>query len=193
MMSWKKTAVLGAGIGMGIVFSALLIVLAWYKWAHRTKSWDKTAITAEYDGLDTEGSDHDLTFEYTLINNTDRDYRLDQRGPGVHFGGRLRQENSVELHSSEDEFSRFDYPVYVPEHGRVRLLVHVKFPYPTDYPSDGSRDEQHDWQTKVAKFVVKQMGNLSGFVIMDDANRYEIDLPSGWEKRSLEPLSTHSN
>jgi hypothetical protein len=70
-------------------------------------------------------------------------------------------------------------------------LVHIKYPYTSSDPVDplnGSDDERHDWETKINRFATRSFTNLSGFAILDTTNRYEIDLPSGWEKRSKEAL-----
>jgi hypothetical protein len=126
---------------------------------------------------------------FKLVNNTDQDFRLD--GQSDHkFAARLSHENSLAF-DDDAKSIRLGYPIYVPEHGRTRLVVHLKQPYissePED-PPDGSDDERHDWETKVSRYATDHFRNLGGFAIFDTTSRYEIDLPSGWEKRSKDSL-----
>jgi hypothetical protein len=191
MLEWKKLGILGAGIGIGIVLAVGIAVPSWNYWIHREKPWNRTAITAEYDGLRTEGADHRLSFRYTLSNNTDRDFHIDDSS-SVQLAARLKDKNSL-LFTGGRESGKLDLPVFLPEHSRVRLTVHLPFHFISVDPEEGSDDERHDWETTVTQFVTKKYPNLGGFVILDSAKRYEIDLPSGWEKRSQEPFKTHSN
>jgi hypothetical protein len=185
MSNWKRILLFGGAAGAGAVVAVALIATGFYYLSHRVKPWNSRAVTAEYDNLRTEGPNHTFVFAFTLINHTDQDFHLDgQSDPKV--AARLRQENALSFDDGA-AFIGLDYPIYVPEHGRTRMTVHFKIPYvssdPVD-PSDGSDDERQDWETKVSRFLTEHYRNLSGFTILDTTSRYEIDLPSGWEKRS---------
>jgi hypothetical protein len=187
--SFWRVAAFGGGIGAGAVVAIALVAVSVYCWSHRVKPWNNRAVTAEYDNLRTEGPNHTFLFGYTLTNNTDQDFRLDDQSDHK-FAARLSRENSLSF-DDDAKTIRLSYPIYIPAHGRTRVVIHLKHPYisskPED-PPDGSHDERYDWETKVSRFATDHFGNLGGFAIFDTASRYEIDLPSGWEKRSKEEL-----
>jgi hypothetical protein len=33
-----------------------------------------------------------------------------------------------------------------------------------------------------------EFSNLDGFVMLDEVNRYEVDMPNGWVERGKEPI-----
>jgi hypothetical protein len=47
---------------------------------------------------------------------------------------------------------------------------------------------QHDFNTRVAQYVTKELGNIDGFEFLDDDARYKIVLPNGWADRAKMPF-----
>jgi len=147
------------------------------------KAWNKQAITAEYDEVDTEGEDNHLTFRYTLQNNTDFDYRFGSSS-GIEISAKLReQKGPVEF--SQNAIT-VDFPVFVPAKNRVRLPIILKYRYPVRETNVPTSEERKQYKTDVAKYVANKLSNLDGFVLFDTMHRYEIDFPSGWEKLAKE-------
>jgi hypothetical protein len=181
MQSWKKLVAIGVGIGAGIVLMLCITALLWRGWTHRERALNHGAITAEYAGLDTDEPSHNVAFLYTLSNNTGRDYRI--TGPqNVQFAGRLKSDNSLlfQLNGAD----RLQYPIYIPARGRVRVSIHSAVGYTSGGPTVDSDQAWKEFNAQLAKFVIKEMPNLAGFSILDLENRYQIDLPAGWEKPS---------
>lgn len=185
--SFWRVAAFGGGIGAGGVIAIAVVATSGYYFSHRVKPWNKAAITAEYDGIQTEGSNRVLVFGYTLKNNTDQDFELPEYAE-IRLAGRLKTEDALSFSGDDKNFEHIDLSVFAPAHSRVRLRLHVAYPYTTDEPLSGSPDEVHDWETNVTRFVMKEMPNLNGFVLLDPTHRYEVDLPNGWEKRAKESL-----
>jgi hypothetical protein len=127
--------------------------------------------------LDVEGEKNNIVFFYTLQNNTDADYRLPDASTTLM--AQLTQTKS--LSSTSDGFTSRDTSVFIPTKQRVRYGVHIAYPYGEPrYNNNASDDERGKWRKKLAEFVHKDMANLNGFVLFDESNRFQINLPKGW-------------
>jgi hypothetical protein len=63
---------------------------------------------------------------------------------------------------------------------RLRVRIEIPYPYSKTLPSGASLEERRTFRKELEKYVVTEMGNLNGFVLFDNNNRYEIDFPRGW-------------
>ncbi len=190
METWRKIFLRAAGFGAGAIVTAAVIIGAIVRWPRRpekSKPWNTSAITASFDSIDTEGDTNTMVFVYTLQNNTDVDYQV-QDDRFIHIGATLQRSKSFSFETSE--FLRTDYPIYVPAKNRVRFKIHVKYPYSIREDMAASDDVRHDWQTSICKFVDDNLSNLSGFVLMDDNSRFQVNMPNAWTTRSKESLRT---
>lgn len=179
-MNWKRALIIGIGwgVGTGVVLGTLLGIGIWYDSRPKPpKPWNATAVTAEFDTLDTDGENNNVTIVYTLENHTDFDYRLADKDD-VTINGKLSAEKSLSADSKE---LTLDFPVFLPAHKRIRLPVHVNYPYQTKLKANPTSDERHEFRKALAKFISTEWANLDGFEILDDRERYEIDLPPGWK------------
>ena len=95
---------------------------------------------------------------------------------------------SQALSFSKSEYLHADYPIYIPAKSRVRFQVHLGYPYPIKPDYNASDDVQHDFNTKVAQYVTRELGNVDGFTLLDDDNRYKILMPNGWAERAKLPM-----
>jgi hypothetical protein len=163
------------------VLCAVVGSLIWYQGRPKPpKPWSKQAITAEYDYVSTD-DDNKIFFYYTVQNNTESDYRLES-DTQVELAARLKEEKAFD---SSGKIVTLDYPVFIPVKGRVRLKVKIPQTYPA-HDKEETSDERHNHHTKVAQYITTEATNLDGFVLLDTANKYEIDFPSGWEKEAKE-------
>ena len=192
METWKKIFLRAAGFGAGAIVAAAVIVgvlVWWSKRPEKLKPWNTSAITASFDSIVTEDDTNlsTMVFVYTLQNNTDVDYQV-QDGSSIHLGAMLQRSKAFSFDKSD--FLRTDYPIYLPAKSRVRFKLHVRYPYSIREDLTASDDARHDWQTKICKFVNDEFSNLSGFVLMDERSRFQVTMPNGWTERSKEPLRT---
>ena len=175
MASWKRLLVFGAGAGTGFAVTLAVIVgaLLWRESRPKPpKPWDTKAITASFGSIGTEGEKNTLVFHYKLENSTDFDYRSFD-GAGVLMAARLEREQSLKLSGGAISV---DYPVFVPAHQRVLLALHLPdYSYTEPLPPPGA-----ERRAKLAAYVAKEVPNLDGFVLFDEANRYQINFPKGW-------------
>jgi hypothetical protein len=188
MENWKRLAIRAAGFGAGFAVFASIILGAALWWSSRPpkqKPWNDTAVVASYESVDTEGDANTFRFTYTLENKTDTDYRV-ENDSRVHLAAFLKRSQSLSFSNSENLHA--DYPIYIPAKSRVRFQVHLGYPYPIKPDYSASDDEQHDFNTKVAQYVTKELGNVDGFTLLDDDSRYKIVMPNGWAERARQPM-----
>jgi|SRR5665213_207043 len=188
METWKRIVLKAAGFGGGFAAVAALIIAACLWWSSRPvkpKPWNKTAITASYEAIIAAGKENTVEIMFTLRNNTDEDYKiLDESS--THFGVTTRQFQVTNY--QDKDFAKFDYPIFVPAKSQVQVILHVPLIMEERLRDGASDDEGHDYNTKVAQLMKAAAGNVSGFVLLDDNARYEIDLPEGWTERAAMPM-----
>jgi len=188
MENGKRIVLNSAGLGGGFALVAAVILgvcIWWGSRPARPKPWNTTAITATYDDVRTEGETNTVAFDYTLQNNTDQDLRISD-GTNVQVAAHLRQSNALSF-SKQDTITT-TYPIYVPAHSRSHFTIGLAYPTPMKGDSDAPDDVRHDAQTKLAQYIVKNLNNIDGLVLMDDITKYQINLPDGWDARAKEAL-----
>jgi hypothetical protein len=176
MVLGKKALVVGASTGAGVVL-VLLVVLRGAAFRNSPvpprQSWNQNAIKATYVGSQLRQIDRSLaglSLSYDLENNTDRDYRLAD-GPGVFIMSRLKFAQSL----SQEELIRLSYPIFLPANQRVRMAIEISHPFVWPAAKDP------DFENKLRDFVRQRLAKVEGFVLFDDLNRCQVELPSAWQ------------
>jgi hypothetical protein len=190
MVNWKKILLWAVGIGAGFALTTALIIGGFMWWSSRPpkpKPWNQNAITATYDNLGTEGEKNNFWFAYTLENHTNEDYRIDSESPEVHLAVLLRRSNNA-LSFGDNKDITTDYPVFIPAKKSVRFQVRITYPYTDKEDYSAPDDVRHDWETKAAIYLTKELNNVNGFALIDERTRYEINMPNGWDARAKEQL-----
>jgi hypothetical protein len=181
---WKRLAIVSASAGAGLAVTMALIVggLLWYSSRpHPPKPWNTSALKATYDYIDTEGDKRTIVFYYTLENKTDADYKVES-GVNATIALHLQRQDSLSVERDES-YVKIDYPLFVPAKQRSRFAIHLlAYPYQGKevLKADASLEERRSFRKALAGYVSKDMGNLDGFVLLDEANRYQINFPKGW-------------
>lgn len=202
MRDWKRVALISASAGGGfaVVFSLVLTAFVWYKQqAESPTPWNRTAIVAKFDSVATVGKTNTLAFYYRLQNTTDNDYKVRlvinhnvvimaktrswhvSRDAIRSRDGReiLPVEESESLVPTSDWLDTDD-SVFIPAGQTVRIAIRLRHTYLEWLSMNPTPDEQRAYQEKLAAYVADQFSTLDGFVVFDEVNRYQIDLPRGW-------------
>jgi putative methionine-R-sulfoxide reductase with GAF domain len=134
---------------------------------------ESEAITATYVGIEIEVKEIDkahvtLFFSYDLENNTDIDYRLADI-PDVFIVAR-----GTDGSLSQEEALRLSYPTFLPAKQRVRIAIEDARSFAWPRESDPGSDD------KLKNFVRERLRNIAGFVLFDEVDHIQIELPSGW-------------
>jgi hypothetical protein len=135
-------------------------------------AWSQGTIRASYVGSQLKEIDKtrsSLMISYDLENDSDSDYRLTD-GPGVIILSRLKSDGSY----SQEQPVRLGYPVFVPAKQHARLAIEITQPFTWPAESDPA------YLDKMRDFVRRRLEDVGEFVLFDDANHRQLELPSGW-------------
>jgi hypothetical protein len=174
MENWKKIVLRAAGFGGGFAVAAVIIlggVVWWSSRPAKPKPWDTKAITANFiTAKSYGGTDPYFDFEYGMKNNTDSDYRLPEKITVMSKSGTDTLSEVVATWTPVN--------VFIPAHQTVdyKLTVSYKSLFDNRTPDPDMKKE--------LDFLNQQMAGAKGYVMFDETNRYEIDLPSGFTNLS---------
>jgi len=187
METWKPIFLKAAGFGAGGVLTAAICLglFFWYKSRPaRPRPWDQSAITAQFYRVSTAAEgDSKLEFEYVLQNNSEKDYELPAYS-APKIAAKLQDTKSFAGFADQNQFL-LKLPIFVPAHQKTRIDVTLPsygFSSAIHLTSVSSDDERRKYNAAVGAYVAQKMSNLDGFVLFDENNRYEIELPNGWKR-----------
>lgn len=145
------------------------------------KPWNSSAITASYVGTqlrELDSGNAALYLAYEVQNQTDSDYQLAD-GPGALVMSRLRADGSL----SSQQKVRLSYPTFLPARQRARVALEI--PAPFGWPAD----TDPAFQDKLRDFVNQKLVEVQAFVLFDQADRFDIEFPSGWQELKMASAS----
>jgi hypothetical protein len=137
------------------------------------KPWNSNAITATYVGAQLRELDSGsaaVFLAYEVQNHTDSDYQLAD-GPRNLVMSRLRADGSL----SSQEQVRLSYPTFLPARQRARIALEI--PSSFNWPADNDPA----FQDRLRDFVNQKLTEVQAFVLFDQADRFQIEFPSGWQ------------
>lgn len=161
-------------------FLALLLTAAifYFRPAGQTqKPWNSSAITANYVGAqlrELDSGNAALYLAYEVQNHTDSDYQLAD-GPAAVVMSRLRADGSL----SSQQQVRLSYPTFLPARQRARVALEI--PVPFSWPADNDSA----YQDKLRELVNQKLTDEQAFVLFDQADRFDIEFPSGWQELKM--------
>lgn len=174
-MSRKEKIWIGGSIGVtALVWGFVMFSESPPNWLRHGNalSWKQARIAAGYVGSELKEIDkaHSaLVISYEVENDGGSDYRLAE-GPGVHVLTRLKSDGSLSL----EQTVRLSYPVFLPPGQRARLAIEMTEPFAWPDETDPA------YQEKLREFVKRRLGNVAEFVVFDEANHSQLQLPSAW-------------
>lgn len=182
MTTAKKLIFISASAGASFAVVLALTIAAHQWWVSRPKPplpWNVQAITAGFEGIRATGTDQRIAFRYTLRNNTDSDYRIESMD-GIWLMGKL--EHPASLWGNKGGFFKLDLPFFLPAREQARFEIESVLGFKGESKATTGTGEEPTHKELTA-FVNKEMGNLNGFVLFDEARHYKIDFPKGWSKQ----------
>lgn len=160
MPLWKKILLRTVGFGAGFALSLFIAIAVAFWYHNRPKPpspWNRKAITAEYDDVDTEGKERRFVFAYTLQNNTFEDFRLESEG-GINLTVKLKRQQ--ELGEFSHRIISLEYPLFIPAKSRVRVTLHLETPYAMPEDTISTNGDAKTQRANVAAYVTRKMQNL---------------------------------
>ena len=164
---------------MALVVTAVILFV--HPGGRSPKPWNPSAITASYVGAQLRQLDSDnaaLYLAFEVQNHTDSDYQLAD-GPGALVMSRLRADGSL----SSQQQVRLSYPTFLPARQRARVALEI--PAPFGWPEDGDPS----FQDKLRDFVNQKLADVQAFVLFDQADRFDIEFPNGWQELRMASAS----
>ncbi|MHB8483201.1 MAG: hypothetical protein ACYDBV_10810 [Nitrospiria bacterium] len=179
MSTIKRWIITGIFFGVGLAIAICVIFggSLWHEGKPKPpKSWNTEAIVATYDSVGTEREDNAIYFSYILENNTNLDYRISDKS-SVELMATLKEQKS--LIDLKGDWS-FEVPVFIPAKQRLKFGIKSHGAYEKKLARDATEEERKKFKSELKKYLNEKAPNLNGFVLFDDANKYEIDFPKGW-------------
>ena len=168
-------------LGFLLALLVTAVILYVHPGGRSPKPWNPSAITASYVGAQLRQLDSDnaaLYLAYEVQNHTDSDYQLAD-GPGALVMSRLRADGSL----SSQQQVRLSYPTFLPARQRARVALEI--PAPFGWPEDGDPS----FQDKLRDFVNQKLAEVQAFVLFDQADRFDIEFPNGWQELRMASAS----
>jgi hypothetical protein len=196
LSGWKKLAIrsLFFGIGIAGVLSIIAVVAIWYTSRPAVpKPWNKRAIVAkdvpgfwEASWVSSDGKTTMpvLILQYTLENTTSTDYTIDSRS-AVKFMFRMSDGTvgtdmfSGAVEASEGNQNDVLLPLFIPAKQKAVFRCHFS---DKDLPLKGVAESDDEYHERLRTYLDKTY-SVSGLVLFDDTNRYQIELPKWASKR----------
>jgi hypothetical protein len=152
--------------------------------AGQPEGWNSSAIRSSFVGVQVKEIDPAhaaLIFSYDLESTTDSDYHS-SNDPKVLIVGRLKSNGSLKPEDS----MQIDNSIFLPARNRARIALKVSYSF--NWPAQMFPGQVGPiTQEKFRSFVAGKVADLQEFILFDQAARYQIELPGGWQE--LQPAS----
>jgi hypothetical protein len=190
IVGWKKLAVrsLFIGIGIAVTLAILAGMGLWY--ASRPTpppSWNRHAIVAKeppgfgqllWVSNDKKTTVPLLNLIYSLENTTNKDYTLSTKSE-IKFMSRALDGTlggnifTAAAGTPEGDQNDIDLPLFIPAKQKALLRFTLA---DTEMPLQGIGESDPDYHERLRAYLEKRY-HVSGYVLFDDIEHYEIDLP----------------
>ena len=112
-----------------------------------------------------------VIFFFDLENATNTDVRM-TNGANLVLMSRLNSTSSL----TAENHARLQDSLFVPAHNRTRIGITVNHSFAWPPQADPSAD------AKIREFAAQRTADLRGFVLFDQMNHVQIELPGGWQE-----------
>jgi len=180
----KRLLLQSAAFGAGFAVILCLALGGFFWYSNRPeppKAWDVNALVAAGPpGFNVTDDGKHIQFKFQLENKTDTDYSVES---GDHLKVTVKLKNGAFAPPYPSLAKLVDMPIFVP--AKQRALVLVKLPA-SDIPTRAATETDAQYHERIRTYCEGHFENLQEFVIFDDLNHYQINLPR-WRITSKEP------
>jgi hypothetical protein len=135
--------------------------------------WKISPLKASFAGIqvrEIDTANATVIFFFDLENATDTDVRM-TNGANLVLMSRLNSTFSL----TAENHARLQDSLFVPAHNRTRIGITISHAFVWPPQSDASAD------AKIRQFAAQRTADLRGFVLFDEMNHVQIELPGGWQ------------
>jgi hypothetical protein len=170
----KKLLIAAArSAGFGVVLLGVALTAHWYfSRPEPPKLWNVSAIVAQASPrFRVSGDGKKIQFTYDIENTTRMDFHIEST---TRITIMAKMEDGVFSEPVPSGTMSVDLPVFVPAKRKGSLVVSALF---SEIPERKPSESDIEYHEKVRNMLEKDIGEIAGFALFDEANRYEIDLP----------------
>jgi hypothetical protein len=172
---WKRLGVISlfAGAGFSLTAGLLLGLHAWYASRPKpAKPWNTIAIVAkERPRFNVSDDGKKVEFHYVLENAEDKDYRVDSFSNVEML---LQQGDGTLSRPLPGVDKLLSLPIFIPARQKARMSFSIPF---AGIPTRDPAESDAAFHQRIRNYLEQGYGSLRGFVIFDNTNRYQIELP----------------
>jgi hypothetical protein len=174
-VSRKGKIWIAGSLGVAALVWSIVLFLGWTHTRVPRKTaatWKQESISAAYVGSQLKQVDKthsSLIISYDVENDGSSDYNLTE-SPSLLILTRLKSDGSL----SREQPARLSYPVFLPPGQHARLAVEITEPFV--WPAQ----EDPAYLDKLREFVKRRLENVAEFLVFDQADRSQLQLPSAW-------------
>lgn len=191
LSGWKKLALISlcGGAGFALMLSLIVCTVLWYSSRPKPPApWNTSSIVvADGPTFSTSDDGKQIYFRYTVENKTNTDYEA----PAPKLVAKLK-DGSISRPLPEDVATLQD-PIWIPARQKANLTVILKtssraVPIPQGArigePTRAQTPETDEaYHERLRQYLEETYTGLAGFVLYDQAARYQIGLPQ-WSPES---------
>ena len=136
--------------------------------------WKISPLKASFAGIqvrEIDSANATIIFFFDLENATNTDVRMNN-GANLVLMSRLNSTSSL----TSENHARLQDSLFVPAHNRTRVGITISHPFVWPPQADASAD------AKIRDFAAQRTADLRGFVLFDQMNHVQIELPGGWQE-----------
>ena len=148
---------------------------SWIWYSNRpkpSKPWNTRAIAATGSpgfGVNSDGKG--IGFSYDIENSTDTDYHVESRNQ---IAVMFRNDGGGLSEALPENVAPLRLPIFIPAKQRGTLTLTVVL---SDVPQQKPSESDEGFHERVRTFCQEHIKGVNGFVLFDESNRYQIELP----------------
>jgi hypothetical protein len=172
---WKKPLLIGIGWGVGTAIGLALLVAGflWYQGRPKPpRPWNTVAIVSKNPPSFASSKDFgNVEFTYAVENATSLDYEItsDEAIKVI-----ARYTDGTLSAPLPKEVRHLDLPVFIPSKEKGVLTLSVAL---SEIPKRRASETDEQYHERLRAYCEEQIGGVANFVLFDEANRYQINLP----------------
>ena len=175
MAEWKRPLLIAIGWGLGTAVGLVLLVGGFLLYQDRPKPpkpWNMVAIVSKNPPSFVSSKDFEnVEFTYAVENSTNLDYEITSDGAIKVIA---RYKDGTLSAPLPREVRHLDLPVFIPAKEKGQLTLSVAL---GEIPKRNASERDEQYHERLRAYCEEHIGTVANFVLFDETNRYQINLP----------------
>lgn len=171
-----RNTFLKSAVGLGLALCIVVGALLWFvPRPKNTKVWNEKALLVhDAPGIDFSEETATISLVYHIENTTDSDYSIES----TQHVKILAVLGDGSLAGPIADKAILRTPIFLPAHHLGTIALHL---IAFRRPEQNQGESAEAYRKRLRQSMNEQMGNIHGFIIFDDLNRYQVNLGK-WEQ-----------